>query len=643
MSRAQEVRSGLRPILLIVVTMAAPLMILGWAGKLLFDQNRLLYDQQTRDRLGRAADAVVGALQAAISDAERKLAAGETEWGDGAAVVTFSPDGISAQPSDALAYVPGLVTPVVETKELERAGRLEFRQEDFAAASIVLRQLIDTSRAAPIVRGEGLLRLARNLQRQQRWSDGNAALDRLSGMADLRLTAGPARVVAAYMRGKALEKADEAPELRRAGHELERAMLSSGSALTPGQFTNYRGDAERWLERPIEAGDRVIFAQAVELVWHRWRGGNGVAGAPDVLSIDGRPVTVLYPRSGGATRMLLGSERFVDANWWQPARTAALSEKVDVAVGKPGMVFDAEERGALVVARTSSQLGLPWNVTVTPTAAFIEAAGFERRRNLLTAGFALLVLITVAACLFTVRSVARELALAQLQSDFVAAVSHEFRTPLTTLRQFTEILREQDGPGAAARRVCYEAQNRATDRLTRLVESVLDLGRMEAGARMYQLAPHDAGAVVTHAVDEFRRHAIPAGYTITLEQPGGGNVAVDVDAFSRAIWNLLENAIKYSPDDHHIHVSVDRADDRIVVAVRDRGIGIPQREHGAVFRRFRRGEEARARGVQGTGIGLAMVDHIIRGHGGEIRLDSDVGKGSTFSIVLPVTPSPQES
>ena len=643
MSRRQDTRPGFGPILLIVATTAVPLAISLWAGKLLFDQNRLLHDQQTRDRLERASDAVVGALQTAVQDAERRLAAGETSWADGAALVRFSDSGVSVQPPGALAFVPGLVTPVVQHPALDRADLLEFRQQDHAGASAVLRRLIESAESDAALRGEALLRLARNLQREQRWREAAAALDLLAAMNEVRLTAGPASVVAAYLRGKAAEKGGDVSTVSQAGQELERAIRAAGSALRPAQYDNYRQDAERWLGRSIEQGHRVLLAQATTLLWDRWRTGDSITSqSRQILRIEGTDVAVLTHLSADETRVLVASESFVEATWWQTARTAASQSKVDVVLGQ-APADPAAIDISMAVSRSSAEIGLPWGMTVTPTAALIDAAGFERRRTLLAAGFGALVLMTLGACFFSARSIARELAVARLQSDFVAAVSHEFRTPLTTLRQFTEILREQDGPDAAARQVCYDAQSRATDRLTRLVESVLDLGRIEAGARIYHLAPHDAGSIVSQTVDEFRDHATPAGYIVALEQRGSGAVAIDADAFSRAIWNLLENAVKYSPDERHIHVSVDRADDRVVVSVRDHGIGIPRHEHAEVFRRFHRGQGAKARGVPGTGIGLPVVDHIVRGHGGEIRLASEVGKGSTFSIVLPVMPSGQKS
>src|SRR5207302_636572 len=129
----------------------------------------------------------------------------------------------------------------------------------------------------------------------------------------------------------------------------------------------------------------------------------------------------------------------------------------------------------------------------------------------------------------------RELAVARLQSDFVAAVSHEFRTPLTSLRQFTDMLRDHGSLTDERRRLCYDAQSRATDRLTRLVESLLDFGRMQAGAQPYRFERRDCTEVVERAVEDFRRDAQAAAYEIEFQGSGAAEMELDSEALSRAI------------------------------------------------------------------------------------------------------------
>jgi signal transduction histidine kinase len=218
-------------------------------------------------------------------------------------------------------------------------------------------------------------------------------------------------------------------------------------------------------------------------------------------------------------------------------------------------------------------------------------------------------------------------------------VSHEFRTPLTTLRQFTDMLRdnERSAPetGKERRLLSYAAQSRATDRLTRLVESLLDFGRMEAGARRYQFEPWDCSELVRRVVEEFREGAQSAGYDIRFHGNTSAVVDADSEALGRAIWNLLDNAVKYSPDTHNVEIVVECRGGQVRIEIRDHGIGIPASERSAIFSKFKRGEQARKRGIKGTGIGLAIVDEIVKAHHGSVESDSEPDRGSTFTIVLP--------
>jgi signal transduction histidine kinase len=286
--------------------------------------------------------------------------------------------------------------------------------------------------------------------------------------------------------------------------------------------------------------------------------------------------------------------------------------------------------------RTSVVTSLPWTVFVGSADVVADLDEIANRRRLLLAGLALLVGLVIAGGYFIVRAVSREFAVAQLQSDFVSAVSHEFRTPLTSLRQFTDLLNDDPDLPAGKRRTFYQAQARATERLRRLVESLLDFGRMEAGARPYRLERLSTAPLVGGIVEDFRRDGTPAEFTVEASiGEDSGAVDVDPDAFARALWNLLDNAIKYSDSSRTVSVNVAARNGSVAISVRDRGLGIPRHEHGEIFKKFVRGTASRAHGIKGTGIGLAMVRHIVEAHRGTVRVESAPGEGSTFTIVLP--------
>ena len=178
-----------------------------------------------------------------------------------------------------------------------------------------------------------------------------------------------------------------------------------------------------------------------------------------------------------------------------------------------------------------------------------------------------------------------------------------------------------------------------------MVESLLDFGRMEAGRRTYQMEETSAAELTSQVVAEFREHIPPAGQRIELLAPAPGNgsngfsIRADREAIALALRNLLDNAVKYSPETSTVRVSVESDGVLTSISVADQGAGIPAAEQRDIFRKFVRGTAARALNVKGTGIGLAIADHIVKAHGGRLEVVSMPGHGSRFTIVLPAQAS----
>jgi signal transduction histidine kinase len=249
---------------------------------------------------------------------------------------------------------------------------------------------------------------------------------------------------------------------------------------------------------------------------------------------------------------------------------------------------------------------------------------------------AVLVLLIMTGAWLIDRTVARELEFADLQADFVSAVSHEFRTPLTTLCQLSELLRRGRVASDEDRQQYYELLHGESHRLRRLVETLLNFGRLEAGRMEFQFADVDMRSLVERTVEEFASSPQARGHRVLLSvSPDAMTARADGDVLKTVLWNLLENAAKYSPGCDSIWVTTARSSDAITVTVRDQGAGIPAREQRQVFETFVRGRAARASGVGGTGVGLAIARRIVEAHGGDIVLESRVGVGSTFTVTLP--------
>jgi signal transduction histidine kinase len=249
-----------------------------------------------------------------------------------------------------------------------------------------------------------------------------------------------------------------------------------------------------------------------------------------------------------------------------------------------------------------------------------------------------MVLFLILGTYILALAIRREIEVSRMQSDFVAAVSHEFRSPLTSLRQLSEILLLGRAPSEERRHLYYQMLVRETDRLQRLIEGLLNFGRMEAGARPYRFEELDAAALVRRVAAEFEQQMAGAGRSIEIQgSPASCSIEADPEAISVALRNLVDNAIKYSPGRPTVWLEWGMQNHSVAIRVRDKGLGISQSERKAIFRRFVRGSAAAAGNVKGSGLGLAMVRHIVSAHGGEIVVASQPGEGSTFTILLPST------
>lgn len=208
---------------------------------------------------------------------------------------------------------------------------------------------------------------------------------------------------------------------------------------------------------------------------------------------------------------------------------------------------------------------------------------------------------------------------------------------MSVLRQISELLARDRVPSEEHRRRFYDALHRESRRLHWLIENLLDFGSMEAGCARYELVPMDVSEFVSSVCCEFQAQLGDANHIIeTSLDTACPRVRGDSEALGRALWNLLDNAVKYSPDSPCIQVETARAEDaRVIIRVRDSGLGIPPAEQKEVFRKFVRGTNAAGRAIKGTGLGLALVDHIVRAHKGEIHLESMPGRGSTFTMIFP--------
>ncbi|MDX2088251.1 MAG: HAMP domain-containing sensor histidine kinase [Kofleriaceae bacterium] len=233
-------------------------------------------------------------------------------------------------------------------------------------------------------------------------------------------------------------------------------------------------------------------------------------------------------------------------------------------------------------------------------------------------------------------AIRRERRLNELKSEFISNVSHELKTPLSIISMFGEMLAEGRTKSPEQAHEYAEIIWRESVRLGRLIDNVLDFAKIERGMGVYEFAETDIGEVVDRAVELSGRRVQAAEMQLSVDiEPDLPLVQLDANAFTLAVLNLIDNAIKYAADGKKIDLSLKHAGDRVVLALRDYGPGIEAEEQEKIFERFYRARSIRLKPIRGSGIGLALVQHIAKAHGGAATVASEPGKGATFSISLP--------
>jgi len=643
--------------LAIMLVLAASLSWLSWR---LLKQDRALESQRIQERLDNAADLITASLLRkfseskdqftsllALSDSDLAMRASDLS-GQGAGtalIVVFRPQAVDAYPRATLLYYPFLPTAKEPLASLFEAGEVaEFQQRDFAKAITVFRELSHSK--DPAIRAGALLRLGRNLRKAQQSRAALDIYDELDQMGATQVGALPAELIARHARCTLLDEMKRTAEVKREAGLLYADLHNGRWKLDRGAYRFYAQEASRWYtpdaELQAHEQDGVPTATAVELLWEAWqrmRRGEDIAAGQRSVWILGRSVLLVWQTNSDRLVALVAGPRYLEQQWLSVLRPLMDRQSVRLAL------IDAEGHPVLAqfsatpprqAVRNSAETQLPWTLHVVSRDPMAELTQQGNRRRLLLLAFTLVATFVLAGSYFIARAVTRELEVVRLQSDFVSAVSHEFRTPLASLRQLSELLSDGRVPSETRRQEYYEGLRRASERLYRLVESLLDFGRMQAGARQYRFELLEMESLFLSVVEEFAEEAGERGYRVDIAQQGHlPRVQADREALARALWNLLDNAVKYSPQNKTVKAEATCENGQVAIRVCDKGLGIAPHEQKQIFKKFVRAASADAAGAKGTGLGLTMVEHIVAAHGGQVRVDSEPGVGSTFTIILP--------
>jgi signal transduction histidine kinase len=252
-------------------------------------------------------------------------------------------------------------------------------------------------------------------------------------------------------------------------------------------------------------------------------------------------------------------------------------------------------------------------------------------------GLGALSLLMGGGMILAYRNVSRELALAKLKSDFVSNVSHELRTPLSLIRLYAETLELGRISTRGKHQEYYEIIRKESERLTSLINNILDFSRIEAGKKEYSFRETDMADLVRSTLDSYRFEIEQNGFQ--FEQKIDNDLPqlhVDREAIARSLLNLVNNAVKYSATEKYLGVHLYRRDGDVNLEVVDHGIGIPAKEQLKIFEKFYRVGDPLVHNTKGSGLGLSLVQHIVQAHGGVVAVESAPGRGSKFIITLPI-------
>ncbi|HYO57975.1 sensor histidine kinase [Archangium sp.] len=372
------------------------------------------------------------------------------------------------------------------------------------------------------------------------------------------------------------------------------------------------------------------------------------------LMVRGRATLIAAERQGDVVHGVRLSQEAVEAllakqaegqvTSSEPVRFVLLARQETTGEGLMGKLVSevAQARASALGPQVLAEQVLPpplqdFRLGVVPLGEDPVARASTRNRVVYVVLLGLFYVTLTFGVVYTGRVLYREARLSRMKTDFVSLVSHELRTPITSIRMFIEMLSLGRVKDPEQTQQVLQMLTQETERLSTLVDRVLDWARIESGRKEYHRETLPVSSVVETAVTAFRAQRLEGDLRLSVDVPQDlPPVQVDRDAIASALLNLLQNAYKYSKEDKRIALTA-RADRRWVdLTVEDHGVGIAPRDRKRIFERFYRVDNLLTRKTDGSGLGLAIAKRIVEAHGGRITLRSELGKGSRFTLQLPV-------
>jgi signal transduction histidine kinase len=641
---------------LVLSVLLLSLGILGW---LLLQQDDRLQQERYQERVGLAADRLTQALERRVISIRGRLEkmtvdlvqstdelpadlnAHRGPW----VAIHLSHDRLEAQPPESLHYVPPGYEHKTSRAPWAEADRLEFADRDPAGAQLLLETMLSSANADE--RAGTLARLGRIRQRLGDIPGSLAAYAELAKMTGHYVEAVPATWLAHYARCALWENEQDSAMFANELVKLMGMLRKGGYPVSRATYTFYARASNEWsksispLAEPLPLDWPVSDAlSALSFSYSEWQNGLGepsgfsiIGDAPKRQALLWRTVqssflgiVVPLEKLAGETVSELREALSDNGIGWQ----------INDGTGSE-LISGGGPASGVQTSQTLDFGNTTLVVNAYQTQAMLPQPVDQMRRQLLLWGLFLALIMVIAGTYFLARTLRREAEIAALQVEFVSAVSHEFRTPLTSIRQLTELLGSGRIRDAEKVSEYYRVLDRESARLQRMVEDLLDFGRMEANAKPYRPERLDLPQLMQEVIAEFSTERRLASGAIRLQSVEPIAVTIDRESLVRALWNLLDNAVKYSAIEPDITVRIFRSGGLAKLEVSDRGVGIEEADRERIFDKFVRGTAAARTRARGTGLGLAMVRQILADQGGTIEVSGANGTGATFTITLNMT------
>jgi signal transduction histidine kinase len=625
-------------------------------------QESQLSRQRTRERLERTAGEIGRDLDAEFerwTNAVRTAAGAKTldagsfpdvvrrallEPGGGV-YLAASDKGLEAFPAGALLYAlrgmaPSRTSPRRYPVGLAEAESLEMAREDYPNAIRAYRKLLDSAGTGlrPLV----LQRLARTLRKAGKTEEAAGAYRELQRLDTAWIGGLPSDLIAqSEICSLAAEHGDSAG-LYQTATAFYRDLAAGKWLLDKPRYLYYSDRCRAWCRESQAAPDefdRLRSTEERKLALSR--AAEDLLDRPRGMHISEASAHLAFWNKDPFAMVVLSTD-FLESRWWPQllsTRGEDLEGTLSTSDGQTVFGSAPPETPPLAVTHDFRIDDTPWLLQVWPGRPEAITADIRQRQALSIAMLAFVAVLLAFGSYITVRIVRRELEIARLRADFVSTVSHEFRSPLTGIRQLGGMLLDGRVTDPAKQQGYFRMIVQESDRLARLVENILDFSRMEEGRREYRFEPLDPTPWLRKLAADFHAEIAVSGASVETDIPDGlPVVSADREALGSAVRNLLDNAVKYSPAAKAVWLDAVAEGGEIRIAVRDRGVGISEQDQKHIFDRFYRADGEISKRVKGAGLGLSLVRYIVTAHGGTVECQSRVGAGSTFTIRLPAAP-----